>query len=199
MYTNIPVSDLLNIIRDIITRNNVTTKGECTEILNLLEPIIDHNYIQHNDQYYKQTEGLAMGALTSAILAKVYIQYLEYTEIANILKKHQIADYHRYVDDILIIYNTQRMNIYDTLNEFNAINPKLKFTVEEQSDYTINFLDLTITNRNSTLDCSTLRKPTTTDTIVLNASCHPNEHKRAAITYLKNRVNTYMLLEKSKK
>jgi hypothetical protein len=32
-------------------------------------------------------EGLAMGALTSTILAKVYIQFLEYNEIANILKK----------------------------------------------------------------------------------------------------------------
>jgi hypothetical protein len=94
IHTNIPVSDLLNTIRDIITRNNITTKGECTEILNLLELIIDHNYIQHNDQYYKQTEGLAMGAPTSAILAEVYIQFLEYTEIANTLKKQQIADYH---------------------------------------------------------------------------------------------------------
>jgi hypothetical protein len=53
----------------------------------LPELIIDLNYIQHNDQYYKQTEGLAVGALMSAILAKVYIQFLEYTEIASILKK----------------------------------------------------------------------------------------------------------------
>jgi hypothetical protein len=36
MYTNIPISDLPNIISSIITRNNVTTKGECTEIMNLL-------------------------------------------------------------------------------------------------------------------------------------------------------------------
>jgi hypothetical protein len=190
MYTNIPVSDLPNIIRDIITRNNATTKGECTEILNLLELIIDRNYIQHNDQYYKQTEGLAMGAPTSAILAEVYIQFLEYTKIANILKKYQIVDYHRYLDDILIIYNAQRTNIHDTLDEFNAFNPKVKFTIEEQSDYTINFLYLTITNRNNTLDCSIFRKPTTTDTIIHNASCHPNKHKRAAIKYLNNRVNT---------
>jgi hypothetical protein len=107
MYTNIPISDLLNIIRDIITNNNLTVDKECTEIMNWLELIIDHNCIQHNNQYYKQTESLAMGALTFEILAEMYIQFLEYTEIANILKKHQIIDYHRYVDDILIIYNAQ--------------------------------------------------------------------------------------------
>jgi hypothetical protein len=110
-----------------------------------------------------------MGAPTSEILAVVYIQFLEHTEIANILKKHKIIDYHRYVDDILINYNTQRMNIHDTLNEFNAMNPKLKFTMEKQSDHSISFLDLTITNLNGTLDCSIFRKPTATDTIIHNA------------------------------
>jgi hypothetical protein len=53
MYTNIPISDVRNIIRDIIILNNVTINRESTEILNWLELIMDHNYIQHNDQYYK--------------------------------------------------------------------------------------------------------------------------------------------------
>jgi hypothetical protein len=90
-----------------------------------------------------------------------------------------------------IIYDAQRTKIHDTLSEFNAINPKLKFTIEEQSEHTINFLYLTITNRNNTLDCSIFHKPTTTDIIIHNASCHPNEHKRAAIRYLNYRLNTY--------
>jgi hypothetical protein len=54
------------------------------------------------------------GSPDITILAEVYIQFVEYTEIASILIKHQIVDYHRYVDDILIIYNTHRMNIHDT-------------------------------------------------------------------------------------
>jgi hypothetical protein len=49
-----------------------------------------------------------MGAPTSAILAEVFLQYLEHTQIADILKKHQIIDYHRYMDDILIMYNPQK-------------------------------------------------------------------------------------------
>jgi hypothetical protein len=56
------------------------------------------------------------------------------------------------------------------------MNPKLKFTIEEQCDNTINYLDLTITSNNGTLECSTFRKPTAT-TIIHNASCHPNEYK----------------------
>jgi hypothetical protein len=49
-----------------------------------------------------------MGAPTSAILAEVFLQYLEHRVIAEILNKHQITGYHRYVDNILIIYNTQK-------------------------------------------------------------------------------------------
>jgi hypothetical protein len=44
-----------------------------------------------------------MGAPTSEILAEVLF---EHTAIVDILKKFQTTDYHRYVNNILIIYNT---------------------------------------------------------------------------------------------
>jgi len=45
-----------------------------------------------------------MGAPTSSILSEIYLQYLENTEIFDILLKHHIIGYFRYVDDILIVY-----------------------------------------------------------------------------------------------
>jgi hypothetical protein len=42
------------------------------------------------------------------------------------------------------------------------------------------------------------RKPTTTDTIIHNNSCHPNEHKRSGINYLINRMNIYQLTPENK-
>jgi nucleoside-specific outer membrane channel protein Tsx len=72
-----------------------------------------------------------MGAPTSAILAGTFMQFLEHTVIYQILKKHQIIDYYRYVDDILIIYNEQHTNIRNTLDKFNNIRQKIKFTMEQ--------------------------------------------------------------------
>jgi hypothetical protein len=83
--------------------------------------ILEQNYFQFNDQFFKQNEGLAMGAPMSAILAETFIQHLEHTTIYPILNEHQIIDYYRYVDDILIIYNEQYTNIENTLDEFNNI------------------------------------------------------------------------------
>jgi hypothetical protein len=54
------------------------------------------------------TDGLRMGAPTSAILAEAYLQHKEHKQLYPILKKYQIIGYLRYVDDILIIYNKKK-------------------------------------------------------------------------------------------
>jgi hypothetical protein len=42
-------------------------------------------------------------------------------------------DYYRYVDDIIMVYDEQKTNITNMLEDFNAIQPKLKFTVEQRT------------------------------------------------------------------
>jgi hypothetical protein len=73
-----------------------------------------------------------MGAPTSAILAETFIQYLEHTAIINILNKYHIIDYYRYVDDILIIYNTQT-TISDVL-EMNLIRYTLRSSSQQRKN-----------------------------------------------------------------
>jgi hypothetical protein len=140
-----------------------------------------------------------MGAPISAILAEVYIQHLEHTSIADTLNKYQIMDYYRYVDDILIVYNEQKTNIINALEDFNAIHSKLKFTMEQGTQNGINYLDLTIKKNQNELNFEIYRKPTATDLILHNTSCHPYEHKKSAINYLHNRMNKRKITKKNKK
>jgi hypothetical protein len=56
----------------------------------------------------------------------------KHTSIADILSKHQIIDYYRYVDDILIVYEERKTNIINMQVNFNAIHPKLKFTIKQK-------------------------------------------------------------------
>jgi hypothetical protein len=138
-----------------------------------------------------------MGAPTSAIPAETFIQYLEHNKVIKILNKYQIIDYHRYVDDILIVYNKNIRNINNTLNECNTIHPKIKFTMETEK-HTLNYLHLTITNNHNKLTFCIYRKPTNTDLIIHNEFCHPHEHKKSAITYLVNRMTTYPITHENK-
>jgi hypothetical protein len=192
MYTNIPTQNLTAIINK-IGQDNQVDNNILNDIIKLTNTIMNQNYFQFTKENYVQTEGLAMGAPTSAILSEIYLQSIENNIIYNILKTHKIKGYFRYVDDILIVYNTNESNIHNVLKEFNQITPKLKFTIEEETQQKINFLDITIHREQHHITTNVYRKPTTTDSIIPKDSCHPEEHKMAAIQYLYNRMHTYNL------
>jgi len=121
-----------------------------------------------------------MGAPTSSILSEIYLQYVEHTAIDEVLIRSNILGYFRYVD-ILVAYNDSITDIEEVLSSFNNLVPTMKFTVENEIDNTINFLDITIQKGNENLSFDIYRKPTTTHTIIPGDSCHPLEHKHAAI------------------
>jgi flagellar biosynthesis regulator FlaF len=92
------------------------------------------------------------------------------------------------------------MNIKEVFNLFNNVTSELKFTMEEETDNQINFLDLTIKkekNKN-TFTTKIYRKPTATDSIFPADSCHPQEQKHAAIHHMINRMNSYNLSKEDK-
>ena len=91
------------------------------------------------------------------------------------------------------MYDEEKTNIDTLLDCFNNILPKLKFNIEKETDCKINFLDITISREPNKISIDIYRKPTYTDIIIPNDSCHPREHKMAAIHYLCNRMNTYQL------
>jgi len=144
--------------------------------MKITQTIINQNYFQFQDTIYLQKEGLAMGAPTPSILSEIYLQHMESTTIPELLGKHNIKGYFRYVDDILLVY-IDTTNIHKVLDEFNILTPKLKFTLEEDQNNQINFLDITIKKNHKGLSFDICRKPTTTDIIIPKDSCHPNEQK----------------------
>jgi hypothetical protein len=132
-----------------------------------------------------------MGAPTSGIIAEFFLQHLEDTHLTHLSKKHNIAAYFHYVDDILLIYDTHHTDINNIQNDFNKIHPNNKFTAETESDNRINFLDITIHRTPTNWVISIHRKPTFTNTIIPYTSNHPAQHKYAAVRFLYNRLDTY--------
>jgi hypothetical protein len=89
-------------------------------------------------------------------------------------------------------------NTENTLNEFNTVHPKIKFTMDKETRNRIKYLDMTIIKEHNKLIFNIYRKPTTTGSIIHNASCHPNEHKISAMNYLLDRMNIYTLTRENK-
>ena len=197
MYTNIPTKELISVIKSVCKNHNIedTMTREITTITNL---IITQNYFSFKDKTYVQNNGPAMGAPTSSILSDFYLLFLDNTKIFDILKEEKIIGYFRYVDDILIIYNENTTDANQVLKSFNNISPNLTFTLEQEKENTLNFLDIQITQSRDKISFDIYRKETTSDLIIPNDSCHPTEQKFAAIRYFTNRINTYSLDHKEK-
>jgi hypothetical protein len=138
-------------------------------------------------------QGFVQAAPTSSILSEIYMHFMENTKIYNILWNSNVEGYFRYVDDILIVYKDNITDIVEVLSSFNNINPRLRFTLEREQNDKLNFLDLTIMKGANKLTYEIFRKPTTSNTIIPKDSCHPLEHKLAAVRYFVNSIRTYNL------
>jgi hypothetical protein len=62
------------------------------------------------------------------------------------------------------------------------------FIFEPEVNNKLNFLDLTLERKQYSISPSIYRKPTTTDTMIHNNSCHPHERKLAGINFIMNRI-----------
>jgi hypothetical protein len=70
----------------------------------------------------------------------------------------------------------------------NSINQNLKFTMEEEKDNCLPFLDVMVTRADNHLKTSVYRKQTHTDRLLDFQSSHPLCHKKSAIKTLWNRA-----------
>jgi hypothetical protein len=149
MYKNIPQQDATHVIHNILKND----ENMADNIQNMLQTILEQNYFQFDNQYYKQNIGLAMGAPTLAITAETHLQSLEHNQVYNLLTKHKIFLYFRYADDTLTIYDKKNKKHTDTMMiEFTTMHPAINFTIENEADKKLNFLDLTIHREHNKLN-----------------------------------------------
>jgi organic radical activating enzyme len=121
-----------------------------------------------------------MGSPLSSTMAEIFLQHLEQSKIKYLLEDKKIAFYNRYVDDIFIIYNQTETTPQHILKHFNEQNKNLQFTINEEVNNQITYLDLNLINKHGKIKMEIFRKPTTTDITINNKSCHPREQELAA-------------------
>lgn len=188
LFTNVPIIEVTQIIKN---KLNESTLSDCetVELLNLLNLCLKQNFFTFNNTVYCQEDGLSMGSPLSPLLADIYMDFFENNHILNnnSFSKH-ILYYHRYVDDILLLWSGNKVQLNEFLTIINSVHPKIKFTLEIENNKSINFLDLTITNVNNRHHFAVYRKPSHTGVIIHQSSFHPLQHKLAALNSFINRA-----------
>ena len=176
LYVNLPKQGIIQATAILMDRNKLGTDTK-EQIIQLLEVIIEQNYFQYKKQYFKPEKGITMGSPISGTLAEIYLQLIEERYIKHWIEDQNIAYYKRYVDDIFIIFDTSRINEITINDVMNSIDEHLEFKITEETNNTINYLDMTINRNVNGMEISVYRKPTSTNVTIQHTSNHPQDHK----------------------
>jgi hypothetical protein len=91
LYVNISINYTLNITNKLL-KNNRVDKCIIKEIMYILKMIINQNYFQYNDKFYRPKLSVAMGSPLSSTMAEIFLQDLEQNICWKVEKSYIIID-----------------------------------------------------------------------------------------------------------
>ncbi|XP_055522825.1 uncharacterized protein LOC129717004 [Wyeomyia smithii] len=170
LFTNVP-QDL--IMQTIIYRWP-SIKEKTSINLNLFPEMVEFclkcSYFQFRGKYYLQQTGTAMGSPLSPFLADMVMEDL----ICNAARKLSFTPpvLKKYVDDLILALPKQET--LNTLGIFNDFHPNLQFTMEEDSNGALPYLDTkVIRSAQQTLSKECYSKPIASGCLLNFHSFHP--------------------------
>ena len=110
LYVNLPIQGIINAIKHWLNING-NDKETIKQLIQIIQSIMEQNYFQYNNKFYQPKEGIAMGSPISGLMAEAYLQHIEGKHIKNWLNTGEITYYRRYVDDVIILYDTKKYKI----------------------------------------------------------------------------------------
>ena len=133
LFTNIPVDECIEVIRDHSTGPSPAFKDLPVDpniFCELLTLCTSFNQFSFLGQHYRQVSGLPMGSSLSPVMSNIYMEWYE-----ACLMQDMIPDYMkpslwlRYVDDVFACF--EDMSLFATFMEhLNSIRPTIQFTFE---------------------------------------------------------------------
>ena len=185
LYTNIPIIDTLNIIKDYVHSDDQFARKMAIpqdKFLDLVNLVLTTTWYTFNSQFYEQTDGVVMGSPASSTTAGIYMQAHESTAISTAL--HPPKVWEQFVDDIYsIVKRTQLENFF---HHINNLHQNIKFTMEEESNGELAFLDTLLKRNNGEISVLVYRKPTDTDQYLHYSSHHQTNCKESVVSSLLN-------------
>ena len=125
LYVNIPITETIDIARTQLLNHN--DPEITTQIYRLLGTTLQQNYRIFQEQIYQPDKGIAIGSPISGKIAHILLQHLGHIHVRPLIDSKQMLFYTRYIDDILIIYDTERTN-QDNLTQYtNSMHTDFQF------------------------------------------------------------------------
>ena len=127
-----------------------------------------------------------MGSPLSPIIANIYMEHFEEKTLSSAPMKPKV--WRRYVDDTFVLWSHGRETLESFLNHLNSHHNAIQFTMEEEVDRQIAFLDVLVRREGNKLTTSVYRKKTHTDRYLDYNSHHHPRVLAGVVKCLKNRA-----------
>jgi hypothetical protein len=163
------------------------------QIIALIKLVIAQNYFTFQNKIYQPDKGISMGSPISSTIAEIFLQHFEDRWIKQLLGTKNMLLYTCYVDDIFIIYDTQRIQPTTINTYINQIHKNITLNPTYEYNGCINFFGLLKLRRSTHLETDIFRKPTTTETTINFFSNHPIAYKMVAFRYHITRMHSFPL------
>ena len=164
LFTRVPVNKAIDMIShrlledETLEERTVLPPGE---IRSLTNACLKYIYFKFGECFYDQLEGAAMGSPPPPTVANIYMEELETKALQSTILRLRM--WVRYVDDTFVIWTHDDAALQEFHQHLNRQNRVIQFTVEEEADRKIPFLDILVTRDGERLRTSVHRKPTHTD------------------------------------
>ena len=116
-------------------------------------------FFSFNDTMYRQVDGISMDSTLGRILTNIFIGFNKTKLLFDRFLWPYI--YLRYVDDTFACF-CSRNEDFSFFQRLNDLHPSLTFTMDEENDNQLQFLDVLIEGRSFGFVTSIYRKPTFT-------------------------------------
>ena len=125
-----------------------------------------------------------MRGLFSSTTAEIYMQAYERTAITTAL--HLPKAWERFADEVYSILKCKHLENF--FHHINNLHQNIKFTMEEENNGELAFLDTLLKRNNGEISVLVYRKPTHTDQYLHYSSHHQTSYKERVVSSLFNRA-----------
>ena len=145
-----------------------------------------NDYLFSTGGYLLSNRRSSHGVPLSLVIANLFMEFFE--DLAINTSSFQPSLWLQYIDDTFVIWTHGDKHLHSFWNHLNSIRPSIQFTMEEESEGSIPFLDVLVRRREQQLETSVYRKATHTDSYIHYVSNHHPATKISIITCLKKRA-----------
>ena len=137
LFTNLPIDETIDIVTNQLFKETDTLNGMTKlEFRQLLELSGKNAFFLFNNQYFKQTDGVAMGSPLGPHLANAFLCHFESKWFEDCPTEFKPLYYRRYVDDIFVLFKDAG-HVEKFQNYMNSLHPSLSFTSEKEKEDTL--------------------------------------------------------------